>query len=179
MPSYRKSTPLSTPSQKQDWGGGGVYFEDFGGTLSEEFGYCGTSVTEMTVVNFEGFKISFPEIVDPGTVHRVTDFIGVFKEKCTEFTSNGTTNRRMQEPVLQCPSPIISIAHCKGGLLYIAECFCRDFFVHHFVTVHGISGFRVIMSSTTRGKSEFRFIICLLNPGLRGDKPESRNAGGR
>jgi hypothetical protein len=111
-----------------------VYFENFGGTLSEEFGDCGTSVTEMTIVDFEGFKISFTEIVDPGTVHRVADFVGIFKEKCTELSSNGSTNRRMQEPVLQCPSPIINIIHRKvGGTLYrrvLLQRFLRPSFRH-------------------------------------------------
>lgn len=79
MRSYQKSKPSAKLSGEGVKGGGGFYFENFGGTLSEEFSDYGTRVTEMTVIDFEGFKISFTEIVDSGTVHGIADFVGIFK----------------------------------------------------------------------------------------------------
>jgi hypothetical protein len=73
----------------------GEYFEDFGGTLSEEFSDCGACVAEMTVIDFETFKITFSEVIDSSTVDGLADFVGIFKEKSAEFTGNCTTDGRL------------------------------------------------------------------------------------
>ena len=59
----------------------------------------------MTVVYFETFEISFTERVDSCTVNGFANFVCVFKEKGSEFSGNGTTNRWVQEPVLQSCRP--------------------------------------------------------------------------
>jgi len=75
------------------------------GALSEKFGNGGAGVTEMTVVYFETFEISFTERVDSCTVDGFADFVCVFKEEGSEFSGNGTTNRWVQKPVLQSCRP--------------------------------------------------------------------------
>ena len=84
----------------------GPYFKDFLWTLNEEFSDCGARITEMTIIYFETFQISFSKGVDSCAVHRLADFVCVFKEKSPEFTGNGTTNRGMQKPVLQSRRPV-------------------------------------------------------------------------
>ena len=79
-----------------EWGwGGDEYLEDFDGTLDEKFGDCGACASQMSVIDFERFEISFTEIVDSGAIHGFSDFIRIFQEKSAEFPCNGTTNRRM------------------------------------------------------------------------------------
>jgi hypothetical protein len=36
-----------------------VYFENFGGTLNEEFGDCGSGAAEVRIVYLETFKVAF------------------------------------------------------------------------------------------------------------------------
>jgi hypothetical protein len=55
----------------------------------------------MTVVYFETFEISFTERIDSCAVDGFTDFVCVFEEEGSEFAGDGTTDRWVQEPVLQ------------------------------------------------------------------------------
>jgi hypothetical protein len=69
--------------------------ENFSGALSEESGDGGTSVAEVTIIHLKTFQVSFPQVIDSGTVYRFSDFIGIFKQKSAEFTGNCTANRMM------------------------------------------------------------------------------------
>lgn len=77
------------------------YFEDFGRTLNEEFGDCGTGVAEVTVVYLETFKITFSEIINSCSVDGLSNFVCVLEQERSEFSGNRPSDRRMQEPVLQ------------------------------------------------------------------------------
>ena len=88
--------------------GEGRYFEDFTRTLYKEFSDCGTGISEMTVIDLKTFKIPFAEIIDSCTVHGFADFVCILKKECAEFSSNSSTDRRMQKPILQSCRPEIS-----------------------------------------------------------------------
>lgn len=63
--------------------------------MSEEFSDGCSGIAEVTVIHLETFQVSFPEIIDSSTIHRLADFIGVFEQESAEFTSNCTADRRM------------------------------------------------------------------------------------
>jgi len=77
------------------------YFENFGRTLNEEFGDCGTGVAKVTIVYLETFKVTFSEVVNSCSVDGLSNFICVLEQERSEFSGNRSSDRRMQEPVLQ------------------------------------------------------------------------------